>query len=114
MGPQPPIEAIREAVRGEVAGIAHAAQQVALHAAAQGVAGAHVAAANKVFGAIAVLLAVRLLLLLTMAGGFVLAIMTLHAGTYQADGVLAAYFCLAVLPMVWLEKNPRVGKPDAS
>jgi hypothetical protein len=112
-GPQPPIEAIREAVRAEVAGIAHAAQQVALHAAAQAVAGAHVAAGSKVFGAIAALLAVRLLLLLALLGGFVIAVMALREGTYQADGVLAGYACLFILPLVWLERNPRVAKPEA-
>lgn len=112
-GPQPPIEAIREAVRAEVGGIAHAAQQVAVNAAAQAVAGAQVAAARNVFSAIAMLLAVRVLLLLALVGGFVIAVMALERGTYEADGVLVAYACLFILPLVWLERNPRVGKPDA-
>lgn len=80
--------------------------------AARSVAEAHIGAANKVWAVAAWLLAVRLLLLLTLAGGFVLAMITLREGTYQADGVLAAYFLLAVIPLVWLEKNPR--RTDAS
>ena len=112
-GPQPPIEAIRDAVRAEVASIGQALQQVAVNAAAQAVAGAQVASARGVFSAIAMLLAVRVLLLLALCGGFVIAVMALREGTYQADGVLAGYACLFILPLVWLERNPRVGKPDA-
>ena len=112
-GPQPPIEAIREAVRAEMAGVAHAAQQVAVNAAAQAVAGAQVAAARTVFSAIAMLLAVRVLLLLALCGGFVIAVMALRDGSYAAIGILVAYQLLMVVPLVILERNPRVGKPDA-
>lgn len=113
VGPQPPIEAIREAVRAEVGGIAHAAQQVAVNAAAQAVAGAQVAAARNVFSAIAMLLAVRVLLLLALVGGFVIAVMALRDGSYPAIGILVVYQLLTIVPFVILERNPRVGKPDA-
>ena len=57
--------------------------------------------------AIASILAVRLLLLLALVGGFVVAVMALRDGGYQAAGVLVAYAVLIVIPMVWLESRPR-------
>jgi hypothetical protein len=86
---------------------------VAVNAAAQAVAGAQVAAARTVFSAIAMLLAVRVLLLLALCGGFVIAVMALRDGSYAAIGILVAYQLLMVVPLVILERNPRVGKPDA-
>lgn len=58
--------------------------------------------------AVASLLAVRLLLLMALLGGFVVALMVLRLGTYQADAVLVAYAVLIVIPLVWLERNPKV------
>lgn len=60
-----------------------------------------------VLAAIGAILAVRLLLLLAIVGGFVLAVMALTGGTYQAAGVLIAYAVLIVLPLVWLESRPK-------
>jgi hypothetical protein len=62
-----------------------------------------------VFQAVATLLAIRLLLMLALVGGFALAFLALRAGTYQAGGVLVAYAVLIIIPLVWLEKNPRTG-----
>lgn len=72
------------------------------------------AAALGVFQAIGTLLAVRLLLMLALVGGFVLALMALRSGTYQAGGVLIAYAVLIVIPLIWLERNPRVGGANAA
>jgi hypothetical protein len=57
--------------------------------------------------AIASILAVRLLLLLAILGGFVIAVMALRDGGYQAAGVLVAYAVLILIPLVWLESRPR-------
>jgi len=50
---------------------------------------------------------VRLLLLLAILGGFVIAVMALRDGGYQAAGVLVAYAVLILIPLVWLESRPR-------
>lgn len=110
-GPAPPIEAIREAVRAELAPIAHSVADTAIRAAAQTFVGARLASAQGLLHAVAALLAVRLLLLLALVGGFVLTVMALHEGTYQADGLVVAYAVLFILPLVWLERNPRVVNP---
>lgn len=57
--------------------------------------------------AIASILAVRLILLLALIGGFVVAVMALRDGGYQASGILAGYAVLIVIPMVWLEARPH-------
>jgi len=57
--------------------------------------------------AIASILAVRLLLLLAILGGFVIAVMALRDGGNQAAGVLVAYAVLILIPLVWLESRPR-------
>ena len=62
------------------------------------------AAAVGVFQAVAALLAVRMLLLLSLLGGFALAVMALRTGTMQAAGVLVAYAVLIVIPFVALER----------
>ena len=67
-----------------------------------------------VFHAVATLLAVRLLLMLSLIGGFALAFLALRTGTYQAGGVLVAYAVLIVIPLVWLERSPRTGGGNAS
>ena len=112
--PQIPIEAIREIVRAEIAPLHQATADAAMRGAAIGVAQSKHLATAGVLQAIASLLAVRLLLLIAISGGLALAILTLRAGTYQADGVLAAYAVFVVLPLVVLERNPRVNKPDAN
>lgn len=121
MPPQPttqpppiPIEAIRGAVREEMAAAHQAVAQTALHAAAEAVTAARATGLHAALHAVATLLAIRFLLLLAVSGGFVLALLALRAGTYQADGVLAAYAILIVLPLVALERSPRVGKPSAA
>lgn len=99
------LTAIREDIRA-----LHEAMQTA--PAAVSTVGADVrAAALGVFQAIATLLAVRALLLLALAGAFVVAMLALRAGTWQADGVLVGYAVLILIPLVWLERNPRVGGP---
>jgi hypothetical protein len=50
---------------------------------------------------------VRLLLLLAILGGFVIAVMALRDGGNQAAGVLVAYAVLILIPLVWLESRPR-------
>jgi hypothetical protein len=102
--PQLPIDAIREAVRAEMAAVPTIAANAAIQA--------QVAAANKVFSAIAMLLAVRLLLLLALLGGFVIAVMAIRDGGYQAAGILVAYATLFILPLTWLERNPRTSKTE--
>jgi hypothetical protein len=57
--------------------------------------------------AIASILAVRLLLLLAILGGFVIAVMALRDGGYQAAGVLVAFAVLILIPLVWLESRPK-------
>jgi hypothetical protein len=60
--------------------------------------------------AVAAVLAVRLHLLLTLIGAFVLA---MGAMQYQSTAgllVLIAWCCLAILPLVWLEWSGRPGR----
>lgn len=111
--PSMPLEAIREAVRAEMAALSSAAGDHAARAAVAAVATAQSAATRGVIHALATLLAVRLMLMLALTGGFVLAVMALRVGTYQAGGVLVAYAVLILIPLIWLERNPRVEKPGA-
>lgn len=60
-----------------------------------------------VLQAIALVLAVRILLLLSIVGGFVLAVMAMRAPSTEAIVVLISYCCLTVLPLVWLERYGR-------
>lgn len=112
--PPIPLEAIRGAVREEMAAAHQAVAQTAVRAAAEAVIVARTMGLHAALHAVATLLAIRFLLLLAVAGGFVLALLALRAGTYQADGVLAAYAVLIVLPLVALERSPRVEKPHAA
>ena len=107
-GPAPPIEAIREAVRAEMVAVHQAAAQTAIRAAAETYVGARLAGAQGLLHAVAALLAVRLLLVLALVGAFVLSVMALNLGTYQAAGVVVAYAVLVLIPLVYLERNPRV------
>lgn len=111
MDTPPPIEAIREAIRAELTPIAHSVSDIAMRAAAAGLVGARLASAQGLLHAVAALLAIRLLLLLALLGGFALSVMALHAGTYQADGLMVAYAVLFILPLVWLERHQRVVPP---
>jgi uncharacterized YccA/Bax inhibitor family protein len=108
--PTLPIETVREAIRAELEMVRGSAMSAAVQSAVQ----ARTAVTTGVFHAVAALLAVRLLLLLAILGGFTLALIALANGGYQAMGVLVAYAVLIVLPLVWLERNPRVDKPNAS
>lgn len=56
-----------------------------------------------VLAALASLLAARLLLLLSIAGAFVLAVMAVRDGSYIGLAVLVAYCSLTLLPLVWLD-----------
>lgn len=64
-------------------------------------------AALGVFQAIASLLAVRLLLLLTLCGGFTLALSALHEGTPVSVAVLVAYALLFIFPVAALEYRAK-------
>ncbi len=88
-----------------------ATAQTAIRAAAETYVGARLAGAQGLLHAVAALLAVRLLLLVSVAGAIGVALMALNLGTYQAAGVLVAYALLTVLPLTWLERNPRVTPP---
>lgn len=55
--------------------------------------------------AIAAVLATRLLLLLAILGGFVLAVLALRNGSPQALATTIAYAVLVVLPLTWLESR---------
>lgn len=65
------------------------------------------AASLGVFHAIGMLIAVRLLLLFAMSGGFTLAIMAMQDQSYHGLFVFIAYSLLAVLPIVWLDRSER-------
>ncbi len=56
---------------------------------------------------IARILAVRLILLLSVVGGFVLGVMAMLAQSWPGLAILVAYALLTVLPMVWLEVGQR-------
>jgi hypothetical protein len=104
-----PIETVREAVRAELEMI----RGGLMGAAVQSATAARTAAAAGVLHSIASLLAVRLLLMLALAGGFIVALLALQYGSLQSAGILVAYALLIVLPLVWLERNPRVDKPNS-
>lgn len=57
----------------------------------------------SVIAASAAVLATRLLLLLALVGGFVLALIAVQSVSFMALSVLCAYAILIVIPMVWLE-----------
>lgn len=107
----PPIDAIREAVREELKPILALVVSTAARAAAEAVAESKLRTSRVVMETIFGMLAVRLLLLLALAGGFVLALFALLNGSYQAGGVLVAYACLVLIPLVWLEAR---SKPNAT
>lgn len=109
--PAPPIEAIRQAVRAEMEVVHQTVTDAAIRTAASAVVDAQMAATRGVLIAITSLLAVRLVLLLALLGAFVLAVMALRIGTYQADGVLVAYAVLVVIPFVWRDRHTRIGSP---
>jgi hypothetical protein len=56
---------------------------------------------------IARILAVRLILLLSVLGGFVLGVMAMVAQSWPGLAILIAYALLTVLPLVWLEVGQR-------
>ena len=66
-------------------------------------------AAIGVFQAVATILAVRLLLLLALIGGFLLAWQALQLNSPQAVAVLIAYAVLIMIPLVYLERAPKKG-----
>jgi hypothetical protein len=53
--------------------------------------------------AIALILSARAILLLTLAGAFILAVSAMFDPTVMRLGILCSYCVLAVLPCVWLE-----------
>lgn len=63
------------------------------------------------FSAIARILAVKLQLLLTLLGAFVLALGAMAWQSQMGLAVLIAWCCLAVLPMVWLDYAGRQRRP---
>lgn len=69
-------------------------------------------AAIGVFQAIASLLAVRLILLLTLCGGFTLALSAIRLGTPMSVAVLVAYALLFIFPVAALELRPKIRKGD--
>ena len=56
-----------------------------------------------VLAALTSLLAARLLLLLSISGAFVLAVMAMQAQSYAQLAVLVSFCCLTVLPMTYLD-----------
>ncbi len=56
-----------------------------------------------VLAALTSLLAARLLLLLSIAGAFVLGLLASRSGSYVALATLVAFCCLTVLPMTYLD-----------
>jgi hypothetical protein len=108
MAPLPGIaDEVRAAVKAELAAIQYSSIQTAASAAA----GARIAGAMGAFQAIASLLATKFILLISVVGGLAVALLALHIGTFQADALVAAYALLIVMPLVWLERNPRVSMP---
>lgn len=69
-------------------------------------------AALGVFQAIATILAVRVILLLTLAGGFFLAVCAIHQGTPVSLAVLVAYALLFIFPVTALEYRAKPKKGD--
>lgn len=68
------------------------------------------AAIFGVLRAVALILSVRLLLLLTLVGAVALALMAMLHPMPETMAVLAIYCILAVLPMVWLERTAAARK----
>jgi hypothetical protein len=64
-------------------------------------------AALGVFQAIATILAVRFILLLTLAGGFFLAVEAMHQQIPLGVAVLVAYAVLFIFPVAALEYRPK-------
>ena len=62
---------------------------------------------NAVFAAIAKVLAVRLQLLLSLIGAFVLALGAMRSQDWPGLSVLIAFCGLTILPLVWLEYSGR-------
>ncbi len=63
--------------------------------------------AVEALATIASLLAARLLLLLALLGGFVLAVLAMRSQTYAGLAVLVAYCGLTILPLVYLDLRVR-------
>jgi hypothetical protein len=78
-----------------------AAQQRAVHASVAG-------AALGVLQAISVILAVRVLLLLTLAGGFFLAVSAMDHQTPISVWVLIAYAVLVIFPVAVIEYGRKI------
>lgn len=71
-------------------------------------------AMQATFRVMALLLAIRLLLLLAVAGSIALAVMAMLLQTPLALGTLAAYCVLGLGPLVYLERNARMtGNPQS-
>ena len=66
-----------------------------------------------VFHAIAQILAVRLILLLAVVGGFALAVMVLQSPTPVSAAILAGYVVSTVWPLVWLNIAGKRKSGDA-
>lgn len=64
------------------------------------------------FKALALILAARVLLLLTLIGAFALALGAMAWQTPMGLYVLIAFCCLTVLPMAWLEVAGRMRRPQ--
>ncbi len=60
-----------------------------------------------VIAASAAVLATRLILLLALIGGFVLAVMAIQSPNAMVIGVLIAYGVLIMIPLVYLETRTR-------
>ena len=86
--------------------IADQASRQAAVAAAAAVRGS----AIGVFQAVATMLALRVLLLLGLVGGFALSWRALDLATNTAIGVVIAYAVLIMIPLVVLERSPKGGR----
>lgn len=49
----------------------------------------------------------RIILLLSLIGAFVLALMASYGGNWMGIGLFVAYCAMTVLPLVWLDWNGR-------
>jgi hypothetical protein len=87
-------------------------RQQANQAGKSAVAASVIGAALGVFQAIASLLAVRLILLLTLCGGFFLALSALHQSTPISVVVLVVYALLFIFPVAVLEYRGKPMKGD--
>jgi hypothetical protein len=102
--------AVQAQARAMLESASAVAHDASVEAVAAAMVGAKLAAHRGVLHAIASLLVIRLLLLMALLGGLLLAWRALDAGTYQSGAVLVAYAILIVLPLVALEWSPR--RPD--